>query len=59
MATRTKGKTATKAKAKAYYGVSSPITWVWGDKKKGASVFKVTMKSVLTGKPFSGWTVYL
>ena len=51
---------ATKTKTgKPRYGVSSPITWVWGDRKKGASVFKVTEKSVRTGKPISGWWVYL
>ena len=50
--------TSSKARPRVRYGVSSPITWVWGSKEKGASVFKVTEKSV-SGKPVSDWRMHL
>ena len=45
-------------KTKAHYGISSPTTWVWGDKKLGASVVQVTDKSI-HGKLSKGWRSYL
>lgn len=52
-------KTKVGARVRPHYGVTSPVTWVWGDKKKGASVFRVTAKSVLSHKPIASWSVYL